>query len=73
VPPAESGVSGQDRGNCRQDLDRNIAVEPRIARAIHLAHAADARRCQDLVWTEFRPSSESAILDLISFKDRSED
>jgi hypothetical protein len=32
-----------------QHLDRNIAVERRIPRAIHLAHPAGAERRDDLV------------------------
>ena len=37
-----------------QDLDRDIAIELRVARAIHLAHAAFADRGGDLVGAEAR-------------------
>jgi hypothetical protein len=33
-----------------QDFDRHLAVEPGIARAIHLAHTARAQWGEDLVW-----------------------
>src|SRR5216110_1747018 len=36
----------------RQDLDRDGAIEPRIARAIDLAHAAGSERRDDLVRPE---------------------
>ena len=35
-----------------QGLDRHIATEPRIARAIHLPHAPGAQRRADFIWTE---------------------
>src|SRR4029453_7887246 len=35
-----------------QDLDRHIAIEPRIAASIPLAHAAGPERADDLVLTE---------------------
>ena len=43
------GVGGERGG---QDLDRHVAPEPRIARAIDLAHAAGAERRDDLVRAE---------------------
>jgi hypothetical protein len=33
----------------RQNFDRHIAPKPRIARAIHLAHATGAEQREDLV------------------------
>jgi hypothetical protein len=36
----------------RQHLDRDVAVESRVARAEHLAHAARADRREDVVWSE---------------------
>ena len=39
------------RERVRQDFDRDVALQPRIARAIHLAHAARAERRNDLVRT----------------------
>ena len=35
-----------------QDLDRNIALQPLVARAIDLAHPARPDRAEDLVWPE---------------------
>ena len=43
------GIVGERLG---QDLDRDVAIEPRIARAIHLAHPAHADLGRDLVGTE---------------------
>ena len=42
----------------RQDLDGDLAVEPRVARAIHLAHAAGADGGKDLVRAEGGPGSD---------------
>ena len=42
----------------RQHLDRDVALEPRIARAVHLAHPAGAERRQDLVRAEALAGSE---------------
>ena len=36
-----------------QDLDSDVAIQPRIARAIHLAHAASADRRHYFVRSEF--------------------
>ena len=41
-----------------QYLDRNLTPEPRIARAIDLAHAAGAERRDDFVRPEARAGSE---------------
>ena len=43
------GVRGQLRG---KDLDRDVAVELRVARAVDLAHAPGAERREDLVGAE---------------------
>ena len=37
------GIGGE---GVRQDLDRDVAIELRVARAIDLAHAAGARACR---------------------------
>ena len=42
-------IGGQVR---RQDLDRDLAIERRVARAVDLAHAARAERGDDLVLSE---------------------
>ena len=34
-----------------QDLDRHVALQVRVERAIHLAHAARTDGAEDLVWT----------------------
>jgi hypothetical protein len=39
-----------DRGG--QDLDCNLPLEPRVERAIHLAHAARAKGAADLIRAE---------------------
>jgi hypothetical protein len=48
--PQLLGIAGESP---RQDLDRDLAVEPRIPRPIHLAHAASAQRTNNFIWTEF--------------------
>ena len=35
-------------------LDRDVAAQPRVARAIHLTHAAGAEEADDFVGTQFR-------------------
>ena len=44
-----NGIAGPER---RQHLDRDIAVEPRIARPVDVAHASGAEGGEDLVRTE---------------------
>jgi hypothetical protein len=34
---------------CRQDLDRDLALEPGISRSIHLAHAPGAEGGEDVI------------------------
>ena len=46
---AELRIGGERVG---QDLDRDGAVEPRVAGLVHLAHAAGAERRDDLVRAE---------------------
>ena len=41
-----------------QHLDRHVALEAGVARAVHLAHAAGAERRQDLVRAETGPGRE---------------
>src|SRR6516162_6038592 len=36
----------------RQNLDGNIAIQPRIPGAIHLAHSARSERTDNLIWAE---------------------
>jgi hypothetical protein len=43
------------RKRLRQDLDRDIPIELRVARAIHLAHTAGADRAGDLVRADSAP------------------
>ena len=43
------GIAGPER---RQHLDRDIAVEPRVARPVDVAHASGAEGREDLVRTE---------------------
>jgi hypothetical protein len=42
----------------RQHLDGNGAPEPRVARLVHLAHAARTEAAQDFVWAERGPSAD---------------
>jgi hypothetical protein len=46
------GIVGERFG---KDLDRDVAIKPRIARALHLTHAARAERGKDFV----RPESSA--------------
>ena len=46
--------SGSAVNGCRQDLDRDIAIEPRVAGAVHLAHAAGAEQRHNLVYADLR-------------------
>src|SRR6266566_7406521 len=48
--PQPLGIAGETH---RQDLDRDLAVEPRVPRTIYLAHAASAGRRHDLVRPKF--------------------
>ena len=49
------GIRGQIGG---QNLDGYVALQPRIAGAIHLAHATGAERRDNFVRTEFSPRRE---------------
>ena len=42
----------------RQDLDRDVAVEFRVARTIHLAHSASTERACDFEWADSRAGAE---------------
>src|SRR5258706_16428966 len=42
----------------RQDLDRDGAIEPRVPRAVDLAHAARAERREDVVRAEARAGTQ---------------
>ena len=46
------------RERVRQDLDRDRAIEPRVARPVDLAHAAGAEGRDDLVRAEARAGGE---------------
>ena len=48
-PREPLGVGGERLG---QDLDRDVAIQLRVACAVDLAHAARAERGQDLVRAE---------------------
>ena len=53
--PPHLGIGGDVR---RHDLDGDVAIEPRVARAIHLAHAAGPDGFDDLVLGEARAGRE---------------
>jgi len=40
---------GIGRERVGEDLDRDLAIEPRVTRAIHLAHPSRAERAHDFV------------------------
>jgi hypothetical protein len=48
-PRGALGIGGEELG---QDLDRDRAIEPRVARLVDLTHTAGAERTQDFVGTE---------------------
>src|SRR5271154_6324290 len=54
--PQSLGIAGE---SSRQNLNRNVTVEPRVARPIHLAHAARSDCRYDFVRPEFCPRSKS--------------
>jgi hypothetical protein len=50
-----------------KDLDGDLAVEPRIARAPHFAHTAGADRRDDLVRTQPAPTLQChAVMNILS-------
>ena len=53
----------------RQDLQGNIAIEFRIARAIHLAHPADAKERADLIDADTRTGCDGQGLRIIAVRD----
>ena len=50
----------------RQDLDRDVAPEPRVARPVHLAHPAGAERRDDLILSEPRSDHPCASTAAVS-------
>ena len=53
---AELGIGGECVG---QDLDRDDAIEPRVARLVDLAHAAGADEREDFVGAEAGAGGQS--------------
>jgi hypothetical protein len=53
--PQSLGVAGQ---RAREDLDRDVAIQARVPRAVHLAHPPRAQRAQDLVRPEARAGDQ---------------
>ena len=49
------GIGGKLR---RKHLDRDLAPQPRVPRAIDLAHPSGAERREDLVWAKFLSRNE---------------
>jgi hypothetical protein len=47
------------RERWRKDLDRDVAIDPPVARAIHLSHSTRTQQGVDLVRTEARAIRES--------------
>jgi hypothetical protein len=50
------GIAGK---RFRQDLDRHLSLQPGVARAIHLTHAAAAERLGDFVGAEGCPALQA--------------
>ncbi len=61
--PAAAVLVGQ--AISRQNLDRDIAAEPRGASAVHLAHPSRAQRRQDLVRAETRAARKSQWIQVL--------
>ena len=57
-PRQASRVAGERRG---QDLDRDLAPEPRVPGAVDLAHPARAERGEDLVGAEVSARGEQCL------------
>ena len=53
------GIAGEEVG---QDLERDVAPEPRVAGAKHLAHAPGAELADDLVRAQFRAGSQGHVV-----------
>ncbi len=49
------GIEGEEIG---EDLQRNVAIERRVACAIDLAHTARAKRGQNCEWAELSAGGE---------------
>ena len=58
---AAHAARGSDAVRLGQDLERDVAVEPRVARAVDLAHAARAEGRDDLVRAEAGPLRETHV------------
>ena len=54
-------IGGEGR---RKDLDRDVAFQARIARAIHFAHAAGTQECLDLIDAD--PGADSHRVEIIA-------
>ena len=60
--PSETGQTvGVGRERVRKDLQRDVAIERRVARAVDLAHAAHAEQFGDLVRTQESARCESQL------------
>ena len=66
-PPARiaGATSGDDAECCRQNLDGDRSLQPRVTRPVDLAHPARAERREDLVGTEARALSDAHLLFLL--------
>jgi hypothetical protein len=64
-PPQPFGVAGK---RPRQNFDGHVAIQPRIAGAIHLTHASDAEQGLDLVRTELRSRRKHPRVTMIAMQ-----
>jgi hypothetical protein len=53
------GIRGVESG---KDLDRDLALQPRVPGPVDLSHPPRAQRCQDLVGPEARAGREPHLL-----------
>jgi len=59
--PAKSQTFGVGCNGFRQKLERDIALEPRVARPVDLSHAARSKRGDDLVRPDAKTRTERHV------------
>jgi hypothetical protein len=52
---------GVGRERAGEHFDRDVAIEARVSRSVHFAHAARAKRRDDFVGTKTRPRFERHV------------
>ena len=56
--PEPRETVGVERESCREDLQRDVAIQPAAAGPIHLAHAASTDERQNFIGAELRTGGE---------------